>query len=182
MVNPSPSYAHINVVYCITNLILFTISMHTKLFKSFLFLSFSAVIISLSRFTLRAVGDSSPLFCNVLMVSFFISLLLGSKRRYYLLMLPISIIVAAYAPIGFTYGFPSYQYVASLFATDIQESVEFLSLIPYKSYIYAISIPFLFAAIYILSLRLNFRPLKNRAYVITGVVFLTISSDAIMFI
>lgn len=182
MVNPSPSTPPINVVYCITNLILLTISMHTKLFKSFLFLSFSAVIISLSRFTLRAVGDSNPLFCNVLTVSFFISLLLGSKRRYYLLMLPISIIVAAYAPIGFTYGFPSYQYVASLFATDIQESVEFLSLIPYKSYIYAISIPFLFAAIYILSLRLNFRPLKNRAYVITGVVFLTISSGAIVFI
>lgn len=71
--------------------------------------------------------------------------------------------------------------MASLFATDIQESVEFLSLIQilYICYIHPF---FYFTAIYILSLKLNFRPLKNRAYVITGVVFLTISSGAIVFI
>lgn len=136
----------------------------------------------LSKFTLRATGDSHPEVFNVIVLLLLTSFTLGSKKSYYLITLPASIIVALYAPIGFTYGYPSYQYVSSLFATDGQESFEFLTLIPYKSYIYAISIPILFYALHLLSYKFKIRPIKNRTYVMLVAIILTISSGALIFI
>lgn len=136
----------------------------------------------LSKFTLRATGDSHPELFNVIILLLLTSFTLGSKKSYYIIVFPVSIIVALYAPIGFTYGFPSYQYVASLFATDTQESLEFLTLIPYKSYTYAVLIPFLFYGLYLLSCKLKIRPIKNRTYVMLVAIFLTISSGALVFI
>ncbi|XEG67697.1 phosphoethanolamine transferase [Edwardsiella tarda] len=143
---------------------------------------FIPLIFALSRLTLRATCDSHPLLFNVLIVSILISFALGSKKSYYLLILPASIIVALYAPIGFTYGFPSYQYISSLFATNLDESIEFFKLIPYKSFIYSISIPILFYIFNVVFCKMKIRPIKNRTYIMISIILLTISSGALVFI
>lgn len=67
-------------------------------------------------------------------------LLLNGTRAFYWLCLPLSTLYALYTPIGLTFGAPSYQYVASVFATDLQESKEFFSQIPPLHYLAAIVI------------------------------------------
>lgn len=63
-----------------------------------------------------------------------------SSRAFYWLGLPIISLYALYAPIGLTFGPPSYQYVASVFATDLQESREFFGQIPLWHYAAGIAI------------------------------------------
>lgn len=77
----------------------------------------------------------TPDYLSVLLLGLCILLMNGSKKAFYFLCLPISIVYALYTPIGLTFGAPSYQYVASVFATDIQESKEFFSQIPLLHYL-----------------------------------------------
>lgn len=76
----------------------------------------------------------APAFFDTLLFALCILLLVGSKKSFYWLLLPVSVIYALYTPIGLTFGAPSYQYVASVFATDVQESKEFFSQIPLLHY------------------------------------------------
>ncbi|MBJ9559432.1 phosphoethanolamine transferase [Citrobacter sp. FDAARGOS_156] len=154
-----------------------------KKYKQYILITFLLVpLFLLSKFTLRATGDSHPEVFNIIVLLLLISFTLGSKKSYRLITLPVSIIVGLYAPVGFTYGFPSYQYVSSLFATDGQESLEFLTLIPSKSYVYAFLIPVIFYMLHLLSYKFKIRPIKNRAYVMMVAIILTISSGALVFI
>lgn len=144
----------------------------------FLFL----IIVILSKLTLRATGDFNPDVNDFLILSIVISFFVCSKKTYYFIMLPISVVISLYGPVGFTYGFPSYQYLASLVATNSQESLEFLSLIPYKSYFYSVLIPFSFYVIHLLSYRMKINPIRNRTYIIISLVILTLSSEVFTFI
>lgn len=65
-----------------------------------------------------------------------ISVCCRSKLLFYTLAIPFVLINALYAPIGLLFGPPSYQYIASIFATDLQESKEFLAQIPLINYFY----------------------------------------------
>lgn len=62
-----------------------------------------------------------------------ILLLASSRRRFYFLLLPLVLPYLLYMPIGQSFGAPSYQYVASVFATDLQESREFFRQIPWRN-------------------------------------------------
>jgi len=45
-----------------------------------------------------------------------------SKKLFYFVLLPFVLLYAIYTPVGLTFGAPSYQYIASVFATDLLES------------------------------------------------------------
>ncbi|MEG6112889.1 phosphoethanolamine transferase [Enterobacter hormaechei] len=149
--------------------------------KGVIFLSIFILTIILSRLVLRSTGDAHPSPFNILALSIIISFLLGSMRYYYLISLPLSILFFIYAPVGFSFGPPSYQYVASLFATDGGEAFEFLSLISAKYYFYAFLIPALFFLISFLSCKLKIKPVRNRFYVITSLIFLFLLSNSVSF-
>lgn len=152
-----------------------------KKYKSYIIVICLLVFLFLlSVLTLVATGDFHPKVSNVIILLLLISLTLGSKKSYCLITLPASIIVALYAPVGFTYGFPSYQYVSSLFATDIQESLEFLTLISYDAYAVSVLIPILFYILHLLSCKFKIRPIKNRTYVMLIAIIMTLSSGALV--
>lgn len=56
---------------------------------------------------------------------------------------PVVAVYALYAPIGFTYGAPTYQYIASVFATDLAEGGEFLKQVPLENFLLPVLIPLL---------------------------------------
>lgn len=72
--------------------------------------------------------------------SLFILLLSGDKKAFFAILLPLSLLYAFYTPVGMLFGPPSYQYVASVFATDLQEGKEFLSQIPLQNFALAVGI------------------------------------------
>ncbi len=117
-----------------------------------------------ARFALTGLGDhfSSR---KTLALTLFITLLCASKKSFYFLILPTSILVSIYSPIGFEYGSPDLQAVISLYSTDVAESIEFLSLISFSSYIKALSIILLPFIAYYIATFVNLKPWRNKTYV-----------------
>lgn len=81
-----------------------------------------------------------PTLMQITSMAILISVLNRSTKLFYFLLLPFILINVLYTPIGLVFGPPSYQYVASVFATDLQESKEFFAQIPIKNYLFSISI------------------------------------------
>ena len=134
-----------------------------------------------SRFLLRATGDRHPEVVNILLLCGLCSFLFTAKRTF-LISIPFFIILTLYAPIGLTYGYPTYQYVASLFATTVGESLEFLRLIPFKAYIYTLillAVPFILNHI---ALRFSIKPCNNKLFILSFALISFYSSGAFLFL
>ncbi|MGX2956612.1 phosphoethanolamine transferase [Ursidibacter arcticus] len=121
-------------------------------------------------------------FFATLLLSFFILLLNSSTKRFYLVLLPLVILYGFYTPIGLTFGSPSYQYVASVFATDLQESKEFFAQIPLKNLLICITI---FASLFLgrfisRKYQINFH--RNKTFVATSLFLLFLTSPPAIFI
>ena len=84
-----------------------------------------------------------PNVALILLATTTILLLSSSKKSFYFILLPLALLHAFYTPTGLNFGPPSYQYIASLFATDMLETKEFLLQIPVSSYLIAFAIPIL---------------------------------------
>lgn len=101
-----------------------------------------------SKLALMGSGHfPNPSLSNILLFASLIIILNSSKHLFYLILLPIILVYALYSPIGLDFGPPSYQYIASVFATNLQESKEFflqLSVINYLMPIAIISLVFVF--------------------------------------
>ncbi len=104
-----------------------------------------------------------PLF-NIILLFCLIIILNSSKKIFYFVLLPFILIYALYTPVGLNFGKPTYAYIASLFATDISESKEFLLSIPYKSYLYAIAIPILLLLFRYISQKFHIALHKNKLF------------------
>ncbi|NHB93606.1 phosphoethanolamine transferase [Photorhabdus cinerea] len=69
---------------------------------------------------------------------FFIFLLLNKVTIFYrALLIVLGIVTLIYAPIGLTYGSPSFNSILSLFYTNEQEASEFISSIPVEHYLFS---------------------------------------------
>lgn len=69
-----------------------------------------------------------------------IIILNSSRKSFWYIVIPMSLCYAIYSPIGLNFGAPSYQYIASVFSTDLMETKEFFSQIPKKYYLYPFAI------------------------------------------
>ncbi|QIW15484.1 hypothetical protein A4G20_03655 [Pasteurellaceae bacterium RH1A] len=106
----------------------------------------------------------SPDLALIGLVMVFILALSQSRKIFYFILLPLIIIHAFYTPTGLNFGAPSYQYIASLFATDLLETKEFLLQIPFTSYLIAFSIPVLLVAQYKLTQRAGINFYRNKTF------------------
>lgn len=75
-----------------------------------------------------------------------------------------------YTPVGITFGKPTYQYIASLFATDLLESGEFLSQIPVINWFCAIAILILIFLYYLLCRKFNISYYRNKTLICIMVI------------
>ena len=67
-----------------------------------------------------------PSISLILLTAIFIILLSSSRKSFYFILLPLVCLHAIYTPTGLNFGAPSYQYIASVLATDMLETKEFL--------------------------------------------------------
>lgn len=104
----------------------------TKLFFSIISL---ITILITTKLMLRGVGSDSS-YSSVFLLSILIIIFNSSKKAFWFFIFPITIIYSLYSPIGLIFGTPNYQYIASIFATDLLESKEFFSQIPLVNYFY----------------------------------------------
>lgn len=94
-----------------------------------------------------------PSISLILLTAIFIILLSSSRKSFYFILFPLVCLHAIYTPTGLNFGAPSYQYIASVLATDMLETKEFLMQIPVSSYLAALAIPLL--VFYITKVRSN---------------------------
>lgn len=147
--------------------------MTQKLTKQQVIYTFIALLLAIfaGYFMLKGSGFfPTPNLIEILCAVILIIALGSSKISYYALLLPITIGYMLYTPIGLSFGAPSYQYIASLFATDLLEGREFLTQLPISNYLIAIGI--LLAVIFFRKItkqhQINF--LNNRAFIISSLV------------
>lgn len=155
--------------------------MLAKYKKSIVVLLFFTALFIYSRFLLRGTGDPHPHLINILLLCGLCSFLFTAKRTF-IFSVPFFLILTLYSPVGFTYGYPSYQYVSSLFATNVSESLEFLRLIPFKSYCYAFFVMLAPFAIHRLATAFNIKPYHNKLFILTFALVSFYASGAFLFI
>lgn len=97
------------------------------------------------------------------------------KRTYYLLLLPISIAYGLYTPVGMNFGKPTYEYIASIFATDMMESREFIQQLPLIHILAGLAIVLAIIGYRKITLSYQIHFLKNKTFVITAFVFMLFS-------
>lgn len=69
------------------------------------------------------------------MFSSLIIIFSSSKKAFYFVIVPITVIYALYTPVGLVFGRPSYHYITAVIATDFLEGKEFFDQIPIISYL-----------------------------------------------
>ncbi|QLQ97497.1 hypothetical protein H0910_18480 [Providencia alcalifaciens] len=104
--------------------------------KKVLFTIISLVILVIfSKMMLKGAGIAHPSVREITLICLFFIILSSSKKAYWYLGSIFTIAYVIYTPIGLTFGIPTYQYLASLIATDALETQEFFTQIPIKNYL-----------------------------------------------
>lgn len=117
----------------------------------------------------------------VLALSAVMIVLSASKKSFYFLLIPLVFSHTLYMPVGLNFGAPSYQYIASLFATDMLETREFLLQIPVASYLIAFSIIPLLLLYRWLTQKYAIQLYKNKLFLVAAFLLLAFYSPAAMF-
>lgn len=149
--------------------------------KNIAVLLFFTALYIYSRFLLRATGDGHPHAINILLLCGLCAFLFTAKRTF-LIAIPFFLLLTVYAPIGLTYGYPTYQYVSSLFASNITESLEFLRLIPFKAYMYTLILILAPFALNRLALKFKIKPCNNKLFILSFALLSFYSSGAFLFV
>lgn len=115
-------------------------------------------------------------------ITIFLIFFCASKKSFFLAVLPLALIAALYAPVGYMYGRPDFQAIISLLATNVEESTGFLSLIPYQIYLRALYVPVLCTAAYLTAARLSLKPWKNKTVILLSLAVLICASKPTLFV
>ena len=143
------------------------------------FLLYAALIVLAARFALKGL-DEDVTKSSVAILSIVLIFLCSSPKTFKFIFV-CSILVALYAPMGFQYGGPTFQAVSSFLATDIKESLEFLSLIPVKNYLKAAAIPLSLFLAYRVAIFIQIKPWRNKTLTFLSFFVLLILSKPTAF-
>ena len=110
---------------------------------------------------------------HIVMMMLLIIFANSSKKAFYFIIIPLVLLYMAYAPIGFTFGKASYQYIASIFTTDYSETTEFMSQIPIENWFYTLVILISVLLFRITTQKFNIHYTKNKTFLIIAIIALT---------
>lgn len=145
------------------------ISSPKKLFISCFFtLLFFVSCYLCGKYSLKGLADTSN-SASVISLAIAFSFFCSSKKTFWFLAFPFSLLVAFYTPIGFVYGQPDFQSLISLLATDFEESSEFLSQIPTKAFVRSLYVPVFAFIAYTIAKKFNLRPWRNKTFILLTV-------------
>lgn len=85
-------------------------------------------------FMLKGAGLRYAFFYTMPLVLLY-ALCSGSRKIFWFFLFPFTLIYALYAPIGFTFGKLSYDFLIAGISTDMIEAKEFMQLIPYRNFL-----------------------------------------------
>lgn len=152
----------ITKLYQLTNRLQSLFSLKNAKWVIWCLIALSLIIID-SKLILRGSGYyPKPNIEQILIFSYLMIIFSSSKKIFWFLLFPFILIYALYTPIGLTFGGPTYQHISSLVATDTNEAREFLLQIPYKNYLYAISIIIIIVAYRIITVKFRINFFKNK--------------------
>lgn len=123
-------------------------------------------------------GKTISILAFAILLSFFVP----SKLPFFIIVFPIAFFSALYSPIASVYGAPDYQSLVSLLATDLSETLEFLSLIPIKEYGKSLLIILLAFLCHWVGSKAKIKPWKNKTYVLLSCAFLVIVLEPTLFV
>ena len=123
-----------------------------------------------------------PQLAEIAQFAILIIIFNASAKLFYFLLLPFVLLYACYTPVGLTFGPPSYQYIASVFATDLLESKEFLSQLPLTHYLAAIAIILLIITFRVITQKAELYFHKNRAFLAAATVFMLFADAPFTFV
>lgn len=136
----------------------------TRLISTALFVFACAALVG--YFMLIGSGMFPKPSIGLILITATIILLLSSgKKSFYFILLPLACAHAFYTPTGLNFGAPSYQYIASIFATDMLETKEFLLQIPVSSYLIAFAIPLLVFIQYKSAVKFGIKFYRNKTFI-----------------
>ncbi|WP_373778512.1 phosphoethanolamine transferase [Glaesserella sp.] len=146
------------------------------------FISFGLVFLACYLMLMGSGFFSSPEITNVLLLALFIVFLNASQKAFYFIVLPLVFLYGLYTPVGLTFGPPSYQYIASVFATDIQESKEFFSQLPVKNYVACLTIFLSIILFRIISQKFEIHFYKNKTFLAASFLLVLFSTPPFKFL
>ncbi|ABR74026.1 hypothetical protein CBG46_02030 [Actinobacillus succinogenes] len=142
-----------------------------------------ACIIFASRLMLIGSGFfASPTVKQTLLMAILFIIFNASRKLFWFVAFPFALLHVLYAPIGLTFGPPSYQYIASVFATDLLESKEFFSQLPLINFIYPAGIILLLYLFRSLTRTFHLHFYKNKMFLAAVAVFLIWGSAPLKFV
>lgn len=151
------------------------------LIREIVFSSLSLITILLTaKLMLRGVGSDSS-YDSVFLLSILVIIFNSSKKAFWFFIFPVTIIYSLYSPIGLIFGTPNYQYIASIFATDLLESKEFLAQIPLLNYVYPFIIVFGLLLFRFLTVRYHIDFYKNKTILCVFVFFALVNQSPFSF-
>ncbi len=142
--------------------------------KPMAFIALAALCYVLARLALFGLGER-PTLTNSLTLAILLAFILPGRRTYLLLALPLSILVALYAPVGFEFGAPGFQFIISFYTTNPGEAADFLGMISIRSWLKAIAVPTLAWLIHDAAMRLSIRPWRNKTFILASVITLVVA-------
>lgn len=151
------------------------------LIKKLIFSSLSLItILLIAKLMLRGTGSDSS-YDNVFLLSILVIIFNSSKKAFWFFIFPATIIYSLYSPIGLIFGAPNYQYIASIFATDLLESKEFFSQIPLFNYVYPFFIIFGLLLFRFLTIRYHIDFYKNKTILCIFIFFSLVNQSPFSF-
>ncbi len=145
-------------------------------------LSLILVIFAARLMIIGSGFDAHPSLKAVLLMAVLLIMLSASKKIFWFVAFPFVLLHALYSPVGLTFGAPSYQYVASIFATDLLESKEFFSQLPLLNFLYPIGILFCIWQFRSLTQTFHIHFYKNKLFLAVVTIFLLWSAGPLKFI
>lgn len=123
-----------------------------------------------------------PTLMDILLLGLLIIFFNSSKKIFYFVLLPFALIQAFYLPVGMLFGPPSYQYVASVFATDLMESQEFIRQLPIKYYGLSLAVILLLLAFRFFTQKAALHFYKNKVFLALATTLMLIGNSPLKFI
>lgn len=144
-------------------------SCNAKQFAAFIVYLFVCAV--LAKLMLKGFGDS-PHIREVVGGGVLLAFLCASRNTFWCLSFPLALLSSIYAPIAYIYGQPDFQSLISVLSTNLSETNDFLSDIPFRAYKRSLEIILSIFIVYFLAIKFNIKPWRNKTFVILSVIVL----------
>ncbi|WP_165652479.1 hypothetical protein [Sutterella wadsworthensis] len=127
-------------------------SCNAKQFAAFIVYLFVCAV--LAKLMLKGFGDSPHM--REIVGGVFLTFLCASRNTFWCISFPLALLSSIYAPIAYIYGQPDFQSLISALSTNLSETNDFLSDIPFQAYKRSLEIILSIFIVYFLAIKFKY--------------------------